>query len=157
MTTLIKSLQSLNAKECMKRTLLGITNSPVNDVGASIKTNFLSLSYRTPFSSLGRFVQTENAEYPMLFTLLGIFIEVNAEHFQNDSSPIRVTPSGISTEVKPVQLENVPGLMEVTLEGITIEVNFEQPKNAQAPIETTLLGITTEVKFLQPKNAEFPM
>ena len=53
-----------------------MTNSPVIDVGTSIKTTFAALSYFTPFSSFQRFEQPANAAPPMEVTLEGIVTEV---------------------------------------------------------------------------------
>ena len=46
----------------------------------------------------------ENADSPMLVTLLGMVMLVKLVHSENAAFPILLTPSGISILVKPVQL-----------------------------------------------------
>ena len=81
--TEVKLEQYSNAEEWMKRTVFGMTNSPVIDVGTSIKTTFAALSYCTPFASFQRFEQPENAYSPMEVTLEGIVTKVKLEQLRN--------------------------------------------------------------------------
>ena len=56
--------------------------------------------------TVARLVQPENAELPMLVTLLGIVMLVRLVQIINDSTPILTTALGIFMLVREVQLLN---------------------------------------------------
>ena len=67
--------------------------------------------------------QDENAESPMLVTLLGIVTLVNELQPENANGPMLVTLLGIVTHVNELQIQNAACTMLVTLLGIVTLVN----------------------------------
>ncbi len=117
----------------------------------------------------------------MIFTLLGILIEVKPLHSENALAAIPKVPSFndmlVLAGIVPLYLyatfpaytspsgwfmyHTVPSNalypILITLEGIIMEVKLEQPSNELLPILITLLGMVTEAKPLQSTNALDPM
>ncbi len=93
-----------------------------------------------------RRMQPENAESPIVVTLLGMVTEVK-EQPKKAKYPMFFTLSGMLTEVKFKQSRNAYSFMLFTLLGISIEVKFMQPEKEYPPMIVTLLGM---VVFLQP-------
>ena len=73
----------------------------------------------------------------MLFTQLGMLIEVRPQH-ENANSPMLVTLLGMLMEVRLEQPENASTPMLFTLLGMLIEVRLEQSLNADFPMLVTV-------------------
>ena len=111
--------------------------------------------------------QSLNARLPILFTELGIAIDVRSEHPSNALPLIYVTEFGITVFLHPKS--NV--LVSVSIMALQsfllsyfifpsstfIEVRAGQELKALAPIKVTELGIVIEVRFERPSNAHAPI
>ena len=93
------------------------------------------------------------AQSPILFTELGIVIEVRPRHPPKAPSPILFTELGIVIEVRPRQPLKTQFPILFTELGIVIEVRPRQPLKALSPILFTELGIVIEVRPLQLAKA----
>ena len=108
----VKLLHPANALSPMLVTLLGmfVFEQPLSKVLVSVSIIALQLfrlSYTLfPFSTVikVKLLQPENAELPMLVTLLGMVIEVKLLQPENAEPPILVTLLGMLIEVKLLQL-----------------------------------------------------
>ena len=83
-----------------------------------------------PSVTLASLVQSLKASSPMLVTLFGITISVNAEQPLKASLPMLSIPLPSVTLARLVQPQKAQTPMLVTLFGITISVNAEQPLKA---------------------------
>ena len=124
--------------------------------------------------------QSENALFPIDFTLFGRFNETKEEHFsnalalitvivservkdanfehpENALSPIVVTPFGSTREVMLERPENVPSFIVTMLPGRTNEVKEEQRENAFSSITEIESGKEIDFNFEQCEKALFPI
>ena len=85
---------------------------------------------------------------PIVFTLLGILIEVRLRQPSNEESPIVVTLLPIITELRLVQFLNVEASILVTLLEIVIELRLRQFSNVLFSIVFTPEKLK-EFKLLQ--------
>lgn len=83
----------------------------------------------------------------MVFTLLGIIIEVRLSQNLKTVDPIEVRLLGMTTDFRPL-LQKAPSPMDVMQLGKVIEVMQLQPPKASFPMLEIPLWIITEVRLL---------
>jgi len=113
--------------------------------------------YPSDFTELGiiscdKFVQPENAYFPIIDTELGITICCKDEQPEKADPSIVVIELGITICCKDEQPENANSSIVVTELGITICLKDEHPEKALCPIDSTESGMTV---FAHPAIIEF--
>ena len=174
-STVLRDVQSANAKYDMSSTLPGMVRLVIPDLLKALLPMFFkvpgsemlvrheqSVKAKSPISvrpllrvTPVRLLQFLNALFPIVFTLEGIdtlFIPVPAKAF----APIEVTVDGMETVVRFVHPSNAESTILVTPEGIVILDIFVLVK-ASLPMDFTVLGIEMLVSCEQPLKAPFPM
>ena len=99
-------------------------------------------------------IGTDHAYLPVYLVEKGIIkkaiaADLRVGPLENAESPIVVTLLPIVTLLRLSQPENAESLITVTLSGIVTFARLSQPENAEPPITVTLSGVVTLVSLSQ--------